>query len=113
MIRYIILCIAQFTAAPVDYTALTTTVTFPAGVTVQTVNVSTIDDSDPESAESFMATLSNPTPSEVVVISQPTATINIADNEGRATGRKWDKRREIGRERVREGGGRERGIERK
>ena len=48
-----------------------------------------------------MAMLSNPTPSEVVVISQPTATVNIADNEGRATGRSGIR---DGRDGGREGG---------
>ena len=76
-----------FIAAPEDYTKVTTTVTFPAGSTVQTVNVSTIDDSDAESPESFVAMLSSPTPSDVVEISQPTATVNVEDNEGMATGK--------------------------
>lgn len=68
---------------PSDYTGVTTTVTFPAGVTEQFVSVVTIDDSDAEPSESFTATLSNPSPSSVVVISEPQATVNIADNEGK------------------------------
>ena len=70
-------------SAPGDYTTVTMTVTFPPGTTEQTVNVPTIDDSDAESPESFTAMLSNPSPSEVVVINQPLATINVADNEGK------------------------------
>ena len=58
-------------------------VTFPAGSTEQTVNVATIDDSDPESPEEFTAVLSNANPAATVVITEPMATINIADNEGR------------------------------
>ena len=56
---------------------MTMTVTFPAGVTEQTVGIPTIDDSDAESPESFTAMLSNPSPSEVVVINEALATINI------------------------------------
>ena len=58
-------------------------VTFAPGVTSQVVNVQTVDDSNPESAESFTAMLSNASPSNVVFIIQPTATINIADNDGK------------------------------
>ena len=64
-----------------DYTGVTTVVTFAPGETIKIVNVSTIDDDSSESTESFTATLSNANPSNVVTITQPTATINIADND--------------------------------
>ena len=66
-----------------DYTGVTTVVTFAPGETVKIVNVSTIDDSNSESTESFTATLSNASPSRVVSITQPMATVNIADNDGK------------------------------
>ena len=68
---------------PDDYTGVTTVITFAPGQTVQTVDVSTEDDDDSESTESFTATLSNASPSNVVFITQPTATVNIADNDGK------------------------------
>ena len=58
-------------------------ITFAAGETRQTVDVSTVDDNESESAESFTATLSNASPSNVVFITLPTATVNIADNDGK------------------------------
>ena len=66
---------------PDDYTGVTTVITFAPGETVQTIDVSTVDDSESESTESFTATLSNASPSNVVFITQPTATVNIADND--------------------------------
>lgn len=66
---------------PDDYTGETTVITFAPGETVQTVDVSTVDDNDSESTESFTAVLSNASPSNVVFITQPTATVNIADND--------------------------------
>lgn len=64
-----------------DYTGVTTVVTFAPGEIVKIVNVSTIDDGSSESIESFTATLSNASPSNVVSITQPMATVNIADND--------------------------------
>ena len=60
-------------------------VTFAAGSTEQTVNVATTDDSDPESPEVFTALLSNANPAATVVITEPMATINITDDEGKVT----------------------------
>ena len=68
---------------PDDYTGVTTVITFPAGQTVQMIDVATIDDGDSEGTESFTATLSNASPSDVVFITQDTATVNIADNDGK------------------------------
>lgn len=68
---------------PDDYTGVTTVVTFLAGETVQTVNVPTRDDNDSEGTESFTATLSNASPSNVVFITEDTATVNIADNDSK------------------------------
>ena len=68
---------------PDDYTGVTTVVTFPAGQTTQTVDVPTIDDNDSEGTESFTATLSNASPSDVVFITEDTATINITDNDSK------------------------------
>ena len=64
---------------------MTTIVTFPAGSTEQIVNVTTIDNDDPESPEDFTAVLSNANPAATVVITEPMATVNIADNDGRVT----------------------------
>ena len=64
-----------------DYTGVTTVVTFAPGERVKIVNVSTIDDDSSESTESFTATLSNASLSSVVTITQPMATVNIADND--------------------------------
>ena len=72
-----------FDIDPEDYTGVTTVITFAAGVTKQNVSVQTIDDSSSEGAESFTATLSNASPSDVVAITQPQATVNIADNDGK------------------------------
>ena len=58
-------------------------ITFPAGQTVQMIDVATIDDNDSEGTESFTATLSSASPSDVVFITQDTATVNIADNDGK------------------------------
>ena len=61
---------------------MTTIVTFPAGSTEQIVNVTTIDNDDPESLEDFTAVLSNANPTTTVGITEPMATVNIAANEG-------------------------------
>ena len=65
---------------------MTTIVTFPTGSTGQIVNVTTIDNDDPESLEDFTAVLSNANPTTTVGITEPMATVNIADNEGKVTG---------------------------
>jgi hypothetical protein len=68
---------------PDDYAGVTTVVTFLAGQTVQMVDVTTVDDNESEAAESFTAMLSNASPSNVVFITQPTATVNITDNDSK------------------------------
>ena len=67
-----------------DYTAVTQTVTFPAGQTSQTVTVSALDDSLAEGPESFGASLSSPNGNGLAfsVGSQDMATVNIVDNDG-------------------------------
>ena len=71
-----------FTADPDDYTGVTTTITFPVGVTEQIVPVSTQDDDKSESLETFTATLSSANP-DVVTIGQSQATVSIRDNDGK------------------------------
>ena len=61
---------------------MTTIVTFPTGSIGQIVNVTTIDNDDPESLEDFTAVLSNANPTATVGITEPMATVNIAANEG-------------------------------
>ena len=80
---YCQLLLLYFDTDPEDYTGVTTPVTFVLGVTAQNVSVPTIDDSNSEGTESFTAMLSNPSPSDVVRITQPLATINIADNDSK------------------------------
>ena len=66
---------------PEDYAGVTTTISFAPGETVKIVNVSTVNDSSSESTESFTAMLSNASPPNAVNITQPMATVNIADND--------------------------------
>ena len=68
-----------------DYAGVSAIITFPAGVTKQIVNVSTIDDVVLENPEFFSAVLGNVSPSDVAVISQPTATVNITNNDGNSS----------------------------
>ena len=70
--------------AGVDYTAVTTTITFQTGESGESevlVPVSTIDDNIAELQESFEAILSDPT-GGLMIGAQSIATINIMDNEG-------------------------------
>ena len=64
----------------VDYSAVSTTLTFPAGATELTVPVDTIDDSLTEIQENFGATLSNPSQG-VSVGDQSVAVVIITDND--------------------------------
>ena len=66
--------------APGDYTSTTTTITFPAGSTNQTVSVPTVDDDTNEELEEFSAQLSNPS-DELVLGTDSSAQINIEDND--------------------------------
>ena len=66
---------------PEDYAGVTTVISFAPGETVKIVNVNTVNDSSSESTESFTATLSNASPPNAINITQPTATVNIADND--------------------------------
>ena len=61
-----------------DYTNVTTTVTFGDGVTVQTVLVPLIDDGETEDTETVLLTLSNP---QGVLLGLASATLTILDNE--------------------------------
>jgi len=67
--------------APGDYTAKsTTTLTFTSGQSSQTVNVTTIDDSNVESAETFTMNLSSPSGGAAIGTGTATATINDNDS---------------------------------
>lgn len=64
-----------------DYTALTMTITFPAGTTRQVIPAVTRDDDIQEGDESFRLRLSNPT-NGLTLGGRSTATVNIRDNDG-------------------------------
>lgn len=67
-----------------DYTALSGTVTIPAGQTSATIDVPVIDDSEPEATETVVVTLSSITsgdPQIQIDSGQNQATVQIADNE--------------------------------
>ncbi len=65
--------------AGLDYTAVaTTTVTFPAGQTLQTVPVTINDDTEEEGSESFTVTLSNPIDA---TLGTSSATVTIEDDD--------------------------------
>ena len=66
-----------------DYNPVTRTITFPAGVTSQTVPVDTLDDFIDENDESFSASLFNPMGSGLpfVLGDDDTATANIMDTD--------------------------------
>lgn len=71
-------------AAPGDYTAISlATVTFQPADGSKTVNVTTIDDSVVESAETYTVNLSNPSSGTSIGTGTATATIN--DNDSNAT----------------------------
>ncbi|WP_419946225.1 Calx-beta domain-containing protein [Candidatus Poriferisodalis sp.] len=66
--------------SPGDYAAGSGTVTIPAGQTRATVTVALADDADPESAETFAVTLSDPVGARVS-LSAGTATGTIRDDD--------------------------------
>lgn len=69
--------------ADVDFEHQSGTLTFPSGVTTQTISISITDDVDPEGDELFSISLSNPSPD--AVLSTPPSTmvlIEISDNAG-------------------------------
>ena len=66
--------------APGDYTAASGTLTFTSAQTSSTVNVSTINDTAVESAETFSLALSNPT-NGATLGSPASATATINDND--------------------------------
>ena len=72
-------------AAGSDYTAASGNVTIPAGATTQNVSVTVLDDGVDEPNETFAFTLSDPRPSEHVVLSDATATVTITDDEATPT----------------------------
>ena len=65
--------------APEDYTSIRTTITFPAGSTVQKVPVPTIDDDINEELEEFRVQLSSPSDA-LMLGSDISAQIDIIDN---------------------------------
>jgi glucose/arabinose dehydrogenase len=67
-----------------DYTASSGTVTFAAGQATQTISVPIINDTAPESDESFTITLNNPT--GAALGAQSTTTVSILDNDDLALG---------------------------
>ncbi len=67
--------------AGVDYTAISGTFAFPAGTTVQTATVQTLEDNAAESAETVLLNLSNPLSGTLGTVSQ--ATLTIRDNDTR------------------------------
>ena len=62
-----------------DYTATSGTITFAAGQTTQTVSIPILNDTVPESNETFSVTLN--TPGGAVLGGQTTATVTILDND--------------------------------
>jgi hypothetical protein len=62
-----------------DYTAASGTLTFAAGETTKTIQVSTIDDSIIESAETVLVNLSSPTNGATITTVQGSGTINDND----------------------------------
>ncbi len=68
-------------AAGDDYTAVSGTLTIPAGDTAATVQVALIDDTEVESAETFKLVLSNPSSNAALDPAKDEATAVIHDNE--------------------------------
>lgn len=66
--------------APGDYTAKSGTLTFTSVQTSQTISVTTIDDTNVESAETFTMSLSNATGGASIGTASATATINDNDS---------------------------------
>ena len=78
----------MYVAGGNDYTAISSQlVTFPAGTTMQTVLVNTLDDSTFEQLETFGAALSSPNGNGLAFAlgSQDTATVDIMDNDCKDT----------------------------
>ncbi|OSI38618.1 DUF4082 domain-containing protein [Bradyrhizobium canariense] len=67
-----------------DFTTSSGTVTFAAGQVSQTISVPIINDTTPESDETFTVTLSNPT--GATLGAQTTTTVKILDNDNPALG---------------------------
>jgi K319L-like, PKD domain/Calx-beta domain len=67
--------------APGDYTSATGTVTFAPGDTSKTVSVQTINDPDPEGAETFNVNLSNPMGNAAILDGQGVGTIPPSDED--------------------------------
>ena len=63
-----------------DYTSLSGILTFPPGITSQTISIVIHNDVDPEGDETFRVVLSNPS-SDAVLFSPPTATVVIQVND--------------------------------
>jgi hypothetical protein len=68
-----------------DYTAASGQLTFAAGQSKQTIMIPVLDDSVPESNETFNITLNNPT--GVTLGTQATATLTILDNDPSSSSR--------------------------
>ena len=73
--------IAGTATAGTDYTALSGTVTIPAGQNSVNIWVSTIDDQIIEGAETVMATLTSATSTSFSLTTTGSATVSIADDE--------------------------------
>lgn len=72
------------TAADDDFTALSTTLEFAAGVTSRTVEIPTTDDAIEEGDETFTVSLG--APSGVLLGSATTSTVSILDDDGAVVG---------------------------
>ena len=70
----------QSATAPADYEAVSGTLTFPAGTTVQSITVPIVDDQDIEEPESFTVTLTLGDPDRAT-LTDATATGEIVDND--------------------------------
>jgi len=65
--------------APIDFTAISGTLSFAPGTTTRTIQVPITDDGSPESSESFTVTLSNPT--NAAIATPSTITVSITDDD--------------------------------
>ncbi|MFP2996265.1 Calx-beta domain-containing protein [Spongiivirga sp. MCCC 1A20706] len=64
-----------------DATAVAGTVTIPAGATTASINLTVVDDTDPEATETVIATLAAATNNTAVTADTTPTTLNILDNE--------------------------------
>ena len=71
--------------APADYAAVSTTVTFNAGVATSVQQVTIVDDAIDELDETFTVSLSNPTGGAIVSTAGGSATVTIEDNDAPPT----------------------------